>query len=584
MAKYKHLGCALSVVALLAGAGVFAPAVWADGECVASDLEGLETCLADAGADSITTTNTIVVSGEGIDKTLVINKNITGASGKDVFHIENGAKLTLRGSGMIAAGRYGAVADGAELVIDGVNIDATNSACYGVYAKDNGRVTMESGQVIADYAAFAGNNTTGDMNFYINGGLLKSNRYPAIYMPGQVDLVMRGGTLEGGIVARMGQIVIEEGTINQQANPVAGDGLDVNYSGMPSMANEAITLVAGSYKSATTDYGNDMNLTISGGNTRINGSVVLYDLGNTAEDFAQNVNVRIEGGVFTSFETKFTEEEIGFALRNGYTAGLNHEAGRINVELSGGQYTVEPDEEDILPGNEAEYDEDSGYYEIWPINVDYNDDWFEALYDDNYAVVVDIKSEFIADRKADLDVEVVDPDSLHLTGSGELLGALDLNIVNRDNVRIEVNDVDMTIYIDIDEDVYEQLAAYDRIEVVYFDDERNEVERIDAKLENYHDEYVNPETGETFSWDYYWIEFNTNHLSTYGVVGVNENGGSEENGESEGAAATDAASSPETGTMTAQGSSAVSAALITAVAVGFMAMIASFAYLVRRKS
>lgn len=213
MTKYK-IASALSVAALVFGSGVLTPMAWADGECVAGNIDELEACLA-GDATSVTTTGTIVITGENVDRTLVVNKNITGASGYDVFHIEDGAKLTLRGNGMITAGRYGVVADGADLIIDGVNIDATNASCYGVYAKNNGRVTMESGRVVADYAAFAGNNTTGDMNFYINGGQLVSNRYPAIYMPGQVDLRIRGGTLDGGIVARMGQIEIEGGTVNQ---------------------------------------------------------------------------------------------------------------------------------------------------------------------------------------------------------------------------------------------------------------------------------------------------------------------------------------------------------------------------------
>ena len=571
---YKQLACALSVSALAIGAGVFVPAAWAEGVCEASNLEGLETCLADESADSITTTNTIVVTGESVDKTLVINKDITGASGKDVFHIEDGAKLTLRGSGTITAGRYGAIADGAELVIDGVRIEATNPASYGVYAKENGRVTIESGQVVADYAAFAGNNTTGDMNFYINGGQLISNRYPAIYMPGQVDLQMRGGTLTGGIVARMGQIVIEGGTINAQPTPVEGDGIDQNYSSMPSVADEAITLLAGSYKSANAEHGNSMNLTIGDGNAQINGDIVLYDLGNTAEGYEQDVNVQINGGRLTGFKTKFTEEEIGFNLKSGYTAGLNNDAGRITVEIWGGEFTAEPAEEDIAPGNEAELNTNTGTYEIYPINVDYNEDYFETLYNDDYATFIDINSEFIADRKADFTAEVVDPSSLNLTGDGELIGALDLNIVDRNNVRIEVNDVDMTVYIDIDEDTYNQLAAYDKIQAVYFDDEGNEAERIDAELKVEHDEYVNPETGEEFSWSFYWIEFKTTHLSTYGIVGVNE-AASESESSSE-------ASTPDTGTVTMAGASASTAAIVTALVSGVLTAVVSFTYLYKK--
>ena len=578
----KKIACVLSATALLTGAGFLTSTAWAEGECEDSNIDELTACL-ECDATSIITTGTIVVSGENVSKTLVIDKDITGASGYDVFHIEDGASLTLRGSGTIVAGRYGAVADGANLVIDGVTIDATKPSCYGVYAKDNGHETMESGQVIADYAAFAGNNTTGDMNFYINGGQLTSNRYPAVYMPGQVDLRIRGGTLTGGIVARMGQIEIEGGTINLQATPVDGDGLDVNYGGMPSMANEAITLVAGSYKSTTTDYGNDMNVRISGENTRINGDIVLYDLGNTTEGYEQNVNVTIDGGRFTGFKTKFTEEEIGFTLRDGYIAGLNHDADRINAEISGGEFTTEPAAEDLVPGFETELNEETGVYEILPINVDLGpegQDGIETDWEDEnqLPVYVEFKQEYFADRKAVLSATLADTGALTLTGGGELIGAFDLDLLDRDAVKIEVNDVDMTVYVDIDEDTYNQLAEYDKIEIVYIDDEGNEAERIDAKLQIQSDEFTDPDTGETETWAYYWIEFNTTHLSTYGIVGVNgeEAASTSTEGEAE-------AGSPNTGTVTVAGASAMSAAIVTSVVMGLLACIVSFAYLIRRK-
>lgn len=342
------------------------------------------------------------------------------------------------------------------------------------------------------------------------------------------------------------------------------------------MANEAITLVAGSYKSTTTDYGNDMNVRISGENTQINGDIVLYDLGNTAEGYEQNVNVIIESGRFTGFKTKFTEDEI-FALKNGYTAGLNNEAGRINTEIWGGEFTTEPSEEDIAPGSEAELNVETGVYEIWPINVDLGpegQDGIETDWEDEnqLPVYVEFKQEFFADRKATLSATIADNDALTLTGDGELVGAFDIDLLDRNASRIEVDGVNITVYVDIDEDTYNQLAEYDKIEVVYFDDEGNEAERIDAKLQVHSDEFTDPETGETESWAYYWIEFNTTHLSTYGVVGVNE---VEEEAT--------VAETPDTGTVTAAGASASIAAMAAAVTVGMLTSIASFTYLMRRR-
>lgn len=561
MAK-NRIACALSAAALIAGSGIYTPAVWADGdgpECTAADLSELQACL-DSEAVTIATTSTIVVTGEGNNITLnTSGKAIYGAAGLDMFNVEDGAELTFIGNGTISAGRYFAVADGAGLTIDGPTITATNNTCYGVYAKDNGRVTMESGSVTADYAAFAGNNTTGDMNFYINGGLLASNRYPAIYMPGQVDLVMRGGTLDGGIVARMGQIKIEDGTINYQSTPVTNDGIDQNYSSMPSVANEAITLLAGSYKSDNTEYGNDMNVTISGYNTKINGDIVLYDLGNTATGYEQNVNIKIEEGHLTGFKTKYTEEEIGFTLRSGYAAGLNNAADRINVEITGGQYTTEPAEEDIVPGYETEYYEEDGVYEILPKQIDYSN-WFVESFPEeegDIAAFVEFgEHELIADRKASLSVTVVDADELTLTGEGELIGAIDISMVDRNQQVIEVSNNELRVAIELDEETYNEFSEYDKLYAVYFNEDGEEVERFEITLEK--------EEGEEYTW--YWLWFETPHLSTYGVVGVNEE-----------------AAAPDTGVVTAAGASAMSAALVTSIAVGLLTSIISFAYLIRRR-
>ena len=588
MSKHK-LACALSATALFAGGSLIAPlAARADGDictadfeaatCIATNLEELELGLLSSNhATDIEIPNGIVVSGESVDKTLVIDKNLTGTNNKEnIFYVSDGAKLTLRGHGSIHAARYGAQVDGADLTIDGVEIVAINNAAYGVFALNNGRVTMESGSVYADYAAFAGNNTTGDMNFYVNGGMLVSERYPAIYMPGQVDLVVRGGTIDGGIVARMGQIVIEGGTINTQSTPVDGDGLNVNYNGMPSMSNnEAVTLVAGSYKSTTTEHGNDMNVTIDGDNVRINGDVVLYDLGNTADGYEQNVNVVISNGRLGGFVTKFTEDEIGFALKSGYTAGLNYENGRISTEITGGRYTAEPSEEDIAPDSEAEYNDVDDVYEIWPKRVDYanyfvEDDGQEEGHIAGFVEFGD--KELIADRKASLRMLEVNAEELQLgEEGGELIGAFSVDMLDRYGDVIAVDDNDLTVVLEVSDDAYDLLSSYDHLQAVYFDEQGNEVERFDAEV-------TREEVGEDAHYNYLIIY--TPHLSTYGIVGVNAT--TPEEGGEEGQSSSDAAA-PNTGTMTVTGASATTAALVTSVAIGVIVSILSFAYLIRKR-
>ena len=92
---------------------------------------------------------------------------------------------------------------------------------YAFYARDGGTIVINGGTVDAQDAALTGNNTTGDMNFEVNGGVLTAKQGPAIYMPGQISLKITGGTLNGGISLRMGHVVISGGTIN-----AATDNLD----------------------------------------------------------------------------------------------------------------------------------------------------------------------------------------------------------------------------------------------------------------------------------------------------------------------------------------------------------------------
>lgn len=53
---------------------------------------------------------------------------------------------------------------------------------YAFYARDGGTIIVNGGTVEAQDAALRGNNTTGDMNFEVNGGTLICKRGPAIYM------------------------------------------------------------------------------------------------------------------------------------------------------------------------------------------------------------------------------------------------------------------------------------------------------------------------------------------------------------------------------------------------------------------
>lgn len=72
---------------------------------------------------------------------------------------------------------------GSSLEVDGENAALTLesgtinvSKDYGIYAKNGGSVVINGGTVTSLYAPLTGNNTTGNMNFTVNGGTLTHSR------------------------------------------------------------------------------------------------------------------------------------------------------------------------------------------------------------------------------------------------------------------------------------------------------------------------------------------------------------------------------------------------------------------------
>lgn len=136
---------------------------------------------------------------------------------------------------------------------------------YGLSAADGGKLIVNSGTVEAEYAVLSGNNTAGDMNFEVNGGTLTSKQSEAIYMPGQQNLVVNGGVINGGISARMGQITVNNGVINGMTTAQTADTMSEfwNYSGS-AWIGDAIYVWGGTYNSENA-YGNTTNVKIYGG-------------------------------------------------------------------------------------------------------------------------------------------------------------------------------------------------------------------------------------------------------------------------------------------------------------------------------
>ena len=109
--------------------------------------------------------------------------------------------------------------------------------------------------------------------------------------------------------------------------------------------------------------------------------------------------------------------------------------------------------------------------------------------------------------------------------------------------------------IELDEETYNELKTYDKLYAVYFNDNGDEAERIEANLE--------AEIYNDMPW--YYLVFKVSHMSTYGIIGVND------------------AVAPDTGVITRQGGSATIASAFAAGFVGLLASITSFAYLIKRR-
>ncbi len=166
---------------------------------------------------------------------------------------------------------------------------------YGLSAADGGKLIVNSGTVEAEYAVLSGNNTAGDMNFEVNGGTLTSKQSEAIYMPGQQNLVVNGGVINGGISARMGQITVNGGVINGMTAAQTADAMSKYWSWSGSAwIGDAIYVWGGTYNSENA-YGNTTNVKIYGGtiNGNAHRAIAVYDIGNNYE---QKVNVTITGG------------------------------------------------------------------------------------------------------------------------------------------------------------------------------------------------------------------------------------------------------------------------------------------------
>lgn len=327
---------------------------------------GTVTLLKDTAEDvTIPTSKAITLNLN--DKTLTVSTDCG---------IELQGKLTVTGNGKITCANTPICVDGssAELTVNDGTIESTND--YGIYAKNGGSAIVNGGTISSKNAALSGNNTTGSMNFTVNSGTLTAAQGPAIYMPGQVSLNISGGTLNGGVSLRMGQVNISGGTINAITENIDSPSQYYNYSGNAWLP-DALYVFGGTYSDGDTEHGNSLNLNISGGIFNCaNGqgsAVAIYDIGKVA----QSANITISGNakLATNASSRSSYQvlsltDIGVdSPANGY--GKTEYTNKVNSSITGGYFTTDPTA--YLAKNKGLVDSDlAGYYKVGDstVNVD----------------------------------------------------------------------------------------------------------------------------------------------------------------------------------------------------------------------
>lgn len=270
----------------------------------------------------------------------------------------SGKKITLDLNGKIIAGVFNdyysvieAQGTEATLIVEDNSNGAQGkitSNHYGLTGRDDGSIIVNSGMIeTGDGAALSGNNTTGNMNFTVNGGTLTTKSGPAIYQPGQCKLTITGGTLNGGISLRMGQVNISGGTINAATENLDSPVQYYNYSGNAWLP-DALYVFGGTYNSTDSTYGNSLNLNITGGTFNCNNgqgsAIAIYDIGKVAQ--AAKITISGDAKLATTTSNRKAYDVLSLSdigVTNPDTGyGNKNLVGKVSTAISGGYFTSDP--------------------------------------------------------------------------------------------------------------------------------------------------------------------------------------------------------------------------------------------------
>lgn len=503
----------------------------------------------------------------------------------------NGYTLSLLTNGMRGLQNYG------DLTITGngtINNGTDFSGAYGLI--DNyGSLVVENGTFV-DYGQG-------------NGSSIKNRPSGYSY------LAIESGTFIGNGIETGNACVYSDGIL------YVNDGvsfMNASNRAYALIVNSGIAMIGetvGNIENSVVVDGTHGGLGINGGEIVVNNGVYtaknFYGIWITNNNNSTDVEIKYAEahgnryGVYSSVDDGRQDlSDVGIAIADGKYSGGTKAAVAVNsknsehsfgMAISGGEFSTKPDDSYLVEGHVAgltsneeypymvvdetdntdqydvEYEENEDGEDtpvIYPAQVDWADEGSDGIATGEDAgvagkLVFDDGQDFIADRKAYLSVEINDGKAIVLDEteqSGSIVKVFDISVKDRDGGEVEVSGKQFTVRILLSEDEYQELVNYDELYMVYVDDDGVEQERIKVELRADADNHE------------YWLVFEGTHLSTYALTGITYPREAEE------------AAAPETGTVTAAGASAMSAALVTAMAVGVLTAIASFSYLVRRKN
>ncbi len=301
------------------------------------------------------------LKGDTVTLVKDVNETISIAAGKSIVLDLAGKTLTSPSDSMVygeltiedssnSTGTFvsdkSVSVDGGILTLESGTINIEND--YGIYCLNDGTAIVNGGKIESLYAPLTGNNTTGKMNFAVNGGELTARSGPAIYMPGQGELTITGGVLKGGISLRMGQVNITGGTIYATNGDIDSPSEYYNFSGN-AWFPDALYVYNGTYNFDDEECGNSLSLNITGGEficeNEQGSAVAIYDLGKVKQD--SEIEISNDAVLVTNASDRdayqvLSLSDIGVGTPE---SGYGHTAGEVGSSISGGTFSTAVDKE-----------------------------------------------------------------------------------------------------------------------------------------------------------------------------------------------------------------------------------------------